>query len=175
MQTVRIMGLVGPLAGLLAVRLLLGSGPAQAPAAAVDATDAAQQVASVVRVPTPKLSEQQHAALAWIESHPIDDELVSPMYREEAMAEPEIEPMIDEEPEIEPLANRCRLSSTAGKGNRRVASINGRLYRIGEEVADGWFIVDINVEKRTVLCRHTSGIEEELRADHRNGPHHPSR
>lgn len=172
-QMVQVMGLVGPVVGLIAVRLLLGSGPADAPAA-VNA-EGASQVETVVEIPTPKLSTQQQAALAWIESHPIEDELTSPMYRESVMAEPEIEPMVDAVPEIEPLANQCRLSSTAGKGNRRVASINGRLYRIGEEVADGWFIVDINVEKRTVMCRHSSGIEEELSADRRNNQDRPYR
>lgn len=49
------------------------------------------------------------------------------------------------------------LNSVAGTGDRVMASINNRVYRVGQEPVPGWVVRSIDTKRRTVVLGHSSG------------------
>ena len=150
-----IAGIVGPVSAVLIARAMLSIGPNEAPAAEVQ--DQHALGAAPIVVPA-RVTDAQRAALAYFPQLPAAGNVRSPM----------MAPIVDERPEpvperqAEKLDDPSRmlvLNSVVGKGDRALASIDNRIYRVGEEPMPGWTILVINAADRTVLLRHSSGTE----------------
>jgi len=162
-EVIPAMALVGPLAVLFVIRVLLGNGPMPSPAATEPSDPTYDLQNAAANTSTISLTKKQQDALAWLSSHPLPTEFASPMYHPPASDDsPNLSQEYGTEKKIAPLAESAHLSSVAGMGKRAVASINGRLYRIGDELPNGWTITKIDVVNRQVTCQHSTGIVQVL-------------
>ena len=161
-EVIPAMALVGPLAVLIVIRVFLGNGPMPSPAATESSDPTYDLQNSAANTSTISLTKKQQDALAWLSGHPLPTEFESPMYHPLADESPNPSQDYDAEKKITPLTESVHLSSVAGTGKRAVASINGKLYRIGDEFLKGWTITKIDVVNRQVTCQHTTGIVQVL-------------
>lgn len=143
--------LAAPVATMALVRILLGDPVTQASAnfRALDPLASSQKLtADAELAATDKLSAQQLRLIAsgmmWA---PLSDETASPMLEQVAyVPEPEAKPKEEPDPQLE-------ISSVMGAGDRAFASINGRVYRLGDTVATGWILEAIDAPARRVTIR----------------------
>lgn len=150
---------LAPVVAVQAVRLLTASGPQSAVAASPSPMPAA--AAPTVHAASPAtITEEQRRALAWlatIEARP--GMLRSPMCVTEppAAAAPTTIAPVEELP-----LPTLRLGGVVSRGKDSVASINSRLFAVGDEPAEGWLIQSIDGAKRSVHLRRFDGKRIEL-------------
>lgn len=151
----------GPVFAVQAVRLLLGTGPAAAGAAQPDV--AAEPPASYAAAgPSAPLDDAQHRAIEWIDGGSWRDALArSPMHRPEG-ARPAPVVVTDGVPKM--VVPTLRLGGIVTRGSDAIASINNRLFTVGDEPAQGWRIERIELTMRTVVFRGPDGRIVELSA-----------
>lgn len=105
-----------------------------------------------------ELTDAQRRAISWQESAPTNPQQQNPFAREEAVVEAPKGP----DPETE--ASRFVVSSVLGRGRGAMASINQRIFKIGDELDESWRVVSIDSVRRTVTVEHTDGVQVELSA-----------
>lgn len=147
-------GILTPIAAVAVARMVLGGGPAEAPAAGID--DTVDPVVSGVGMVTKPLTETQNSALTYLRTHSEPRPLRSPM------AKPSAPLIVEDTPEhLEPRpddpSEHLVLTSIVGKGKRALASLSGKVYRVGDEVGPSWHITDINTAKREIIITSDDG------------------
>lgn len=141
--------LAGPVLALSALKLVLSATPSIAPAAMT------QPEVTPPQAPTPTTapSEAQLKASAFLESWSAPKSVRNPMHLPPApiaQIAPEATPVPtapDAAPEPQP---KFAVGAIAGTPGNAIASINGRVHRVGDIIAPGWTIRDIDVAKRLV-------------------------
>jgi hypothetical protein len=130
--------------------ILAGFSPTPSAAPATPATETLP-----VTAPAPAITPEQLRARQWAEAQPVGPGLVSPLERgESARVEapqhaPEPEPLDPGDP----LSGLTLKALLAGR-NGALAMINGRIYRIGDEVRPGCTVLSIDArEDRIELSR----------------------
>ena len=149
--------ILAPVCAVVAARVCFTVGPAEAPAA----VPAGQLLPSLTTASTPgrtRLTDSQTAALAYLGSLQRGDELDSPMARPSAPAAGPIskDPGQPAMPSYDPTQDLA-LSSVMGTGPRAIASISGRIYRLGEEIIAGWTLTSVDVRNRTATLTNADG------------------
>lgn len=145
---------MAPLICVQFVRLLDG-GLSQAPAAttATSGSPAVIPPATEAR----RLTKAQIAALEFLQSDALRGEVRSPMNHPVVVASPPPSPEpAPASPAIDPV-KALTLTAVMGTENQAVASIGHTLRRVGDEVAPGWRVAEINARQRTVQLRHLDG------------------
>lgn len=149
--------MIAPVLAAAALRFLSDAGPATAPAAIValseSTLDPAANSADAAAATGPgrePMNVSVSAAIRarqWLSNWTVPPDLTSPMLHpspapEEAPAPaPEIAPAPTPPPAADPTFT---VTSILGAGQRAMASINGRVCRIGDEPAPGWRITAID-------------------------------
>lgn len=161
--------LLGPLALVVVMRSDRPEPIAPPPAAVL--VSAALMAESGAPAP---MSDDQRLALEWLAARDRDAAMVSPMdhptprpVRPVAVAEPEAVTPADEPEagaEVSPLEG-FKLTAIVGTSDGGLASINGRVYRIGDELAAGWRISEIDVQAQTVTATNEDGRSATIRQD----------
>jgi hypothetical protein len=132
-----------PVAIYLFLKVTIGLGPSPSPAQPADPT------ASLPPPPPPAvpLTAEQTRALEWLASLRIDATLPSPLEHAEVVHQdvPEA-PVV---PEVDPLEG-LRLSALMGSGASQIASISGKIYRIGDTVVPGFTVRTIDTAGQRV-------------------------
>ncbi len=152
-------GIAAPVTAVMIARVMLSAGPSVAPAAGLEPYD---QLPPAVPTNASAPSEAQEAVIRFLATLPSDGELRSPM------AKPILPERVEHPPHEPPVAERedpCEmlvLNSIVSKGNRALASIGNKIYRIGEEPLPGWIITRIDASGRVVVLRHSDGTEAQL-------------
>ena len=119
-----------PLVVFLGVRMLLAPAPASVGAMPVAALPAADGVPQSSPKPTP----EPERALKWIRALPAGP-LSSPMLHPRVNVPAEPSDPEDSSPQ-DPLAG-LKLNGVLGSGDKGLATISGKIYRIGDEVRLG--------------------------------------
>lgn len=160
-------GILAPMGAVIVARVFFAAGPAEAPAAQASAAPL-PTVGLTAAVAPPVLTDSQRAAIRYMDSLRDLGASRSPMARPEppATTPPKLGTVAPAPPPDNP-ADDLTLNSLLGQGDRAVASISGRLYRVGGEVASGWRLTAVDVRARRVTLTHTDGREctLERRAD----------
>ncbi len=135
-----------------------GAQPAEAPAAVVSVEDAGDDDVSL-ELDRPR-SEEEAASLAWMESvsmvGPMRSPMVKPSTREDEGAGSErTASVVRVEPTFE-------IGSIIGTGSRGAAMIDGEIRRLGDEVAAGWTLVDIDARAQTVTIASEKGEKKTI-------------
>lgn len=144
---------MAPLICVQCVRLLDG-GLAQAPAAAPAGIGSPVAAAPV---PTARrLTPSQIAALEFLQTDALNGDVRSPMNHPVAVAPPPTSVPAPEAPATDPVST-LTVTAIMGTENQALASIGHTLRRVGDEVAPGWRVVEINARHRTVQLRHLDG------------------
>lgn len=147
----------GPIVAVQAARFALGGGPAAASAAQVQANPDPSPAAAK---PAEPLTDAQRRALAWIDEGNWKNALSrSPMHAPDA-ARPSPIVEVDGTPRI--VVPTLRLGGIVSRGSEAIASINNRLFTVGDEPAHGWRIERIDQAARLVLFRGPDGRAVEL-------------
>lgn len=156
------------LAPVLLVQLVR-AGLGSSPASAVAATDAGAAASSAPAVPAKPLSQAQQKALSWIAAQPNTSPLRSPMDRPDPQpvivhepTPPPVEPLlapIVTQPFVMPTFNITGIIGVVSSDGieQALASINHRVYRVGDEVVKGWIVFDIDSRNRTVTLHGPDG------------------
>ncbi len=153
-RMIQIGALVTPVVVVQVARVMLGAGPAVAPAA----TDAGAQgmnspeMIAALDDPSIQTTDAQQAARQWCASLDFDAMILSPLDHpdpvgDEGPVEPGVDP-IDLGPESAP---RLVLTAVVAGSNGAVAFIEGRVFRVGDEVAPGWSVESIDARSRRVV------------------------
>jgi len=147
-----------PIVAVQVARLLAGGGPGHAAAAipqpALPTAPATVEAAPLV------LTAEQSRALEWLTSRRVQQTtLRSPIDVHVPQIRADVLPSAVEE-EL-PLP-KLRLGGVASRGRDTVASINNRLYAIGDEPAQGWTITAIDGQTRTLSLERFDGQKFEL-------------
>lgn len=160
-----LVGILAPMAAVLAARVLSATGPAEAPAAVPE--PASIPAAMLQATPAaPPLTDAQTAAVEYVAALERQAITRSPMMR--SAPEPKVEPTTETvraAPPPEDPSDDLALLSVLGQGDRAIASISGRVYRLGDEVVEGWRIQAIDVRERRVTLAHADGRECILEPD----------
>lgn len=134
-------------------------------AAAADATETPVQV---VR-PAPKPSAVQQRALDWLRGRDfskITDPFASAVVAKAPTNEIHIQPIAEPEPEPPPELREPipTLELTGVMDGRRgpLASINRKIWRLGDEVVPGWTLEAVDARRKVVTVRSTLGNALEL-------------
>lgn len=160
-------GIVAPLVAVAGARVLLSAGPAEAPAA--DLEPAASLVVAPVPASAPALTDDQRAVLEHLRtSGPIGPD-ASPMRRPAPAAKPTSAPQPAAGPDTSP-SDVLTLNAVVGSGTRALASIDNRIYRLGDEPLAGWRIESIEASARRVVLRNGSSGEEAVLSYNRPDP-----
>lgn len=148
------------------VRSGLGSAPVATAAAATQPAPAVTQLATASPHP---LTDAQKRALAWVLQQPNAMPIRSPMdFPDPAPAiipDPAPAPVVPAqaavplEPVITPAFHITGMIGSAPNVGieRALASINHRIYRVGDEVSKGWIVHDIDSRNRTVTLHGPDG------------------
>ncbi len=137
------LALVTPLALLAALRFLGGTGPASAPAASLAPPIA---VPASTSAPTPKQSIAAAWLAAWTPPDQIESPMLHPRHEEQAAAPTPT----SHAPAPQPTTPQFTVKTIMGSGDRVMASINGKVYRVGGEPAPGWKITAIDAATKRV-------------------------
>lgn len=150
-------GILTPIGAVVLVRLIFAAGPAEAPAAPatfpiIPAAEAAP--ATPTDPPTPA----QITAIDYLRGLTDGGAIHSPMARPSAPAEEPVThaPPPPPPPNYDPSQD-LSLSSVVGSAERGIASINGRIYRIGQEVVEGWVLTAVDARSRTAALTGPGG------------------
>lgn len=143
--------LATPFAILVLVKLLSGFGPVESEAENQDQSQADQTSQAV--------DEVDKTVSAWIASIDIRPDMRSPMDHGPTQ---QVEPIIPIEavrlaPVFHNPLENAKLTSVMGSGSNGLASINGKLYAVGDEPAPGCRIVAIDARQRFVQIELPSG------------------
>lgn len=157
------------LAPVLIVQLVrsgFGSAPVATAAAAVDPTAAPPAPAPA---PARPLTDAQQRALAWVLAQPNTSPIRSPMDSPDPAPAIVHDPIpapvesvkaaIPDEQVITPAFHITGIigNATSVGIERTLASINHRIYRVGDEVTKGWVVHDIDSRNRTVTLHGPDG------------------
>lgn len=129
----------------------------RAASAAVDAPAVAAPEQSTF-APTPA----QAKAAAWVASQPsstLRDPFVAPAPPDQA-SEPSSTQIVTTPDRTNTAAGRVpqfRLTGVIERGQKPLAAINGKVFRVGEEVEPGWTLISVHGGERSVEIRHTDG------------------
>lgn len=144
---------VAPLVCVQIVRVLDG-GMSQAPAAAPPVTVAA---APISPVPVVKLlTPQQMAAMQFLQTDGPGITVSSPMNHPRPAPTPPLSAPTLPAQGPDPVTT-LTVTAIMGTEHQAVASISHTLRRVGDEVAPGWRVSEINARNRTVELKHTDG------------------
>lgn len=151
----------GPIVAVQAARFMFGGGPVGASAAPPAAASQPTAIpAAAVPQPGP-LSEEQLRAIEWLSSRACSEAVSrSPMHRPDAprpVARID-SPSAEKEVELPPL----RLGGIIRRSTGAVASINNRLFSVGDQPVRGWTVERIDHEERRVIFRCDDGRAAEL-------------
>ncbi len=158
------------LAPALAVQLFRLASGAQ-PATGHAALSPIENPEAIAIPPVPPMKADQTRALAWLRSRSRDRIERSPMDHPPAEALPPAPPPPLTEPDPEqprPLSTmktRPELRSIMAAPRETIATINGRIMRVGDEVEPGWRIVAIDVSTMTVMIEGPEKQAVELTRD----------
>lgn len=143
-RVVRVLLLGGPLGLVLLMRTGLPA-PASAEAHRGVAPIELAEAAPV------GLSADQARALEWISSRPVASGLVSPL-----ASAPAVRPLVEESAGAAEGVS-FTLRGVVGSGLGGLATINGKIHRVGDEVAPGWRLVEIDARHRQVKLSGPDG------------------
>lgn len=154
--------IAGPLAVFLGAKALLAPDPAGARAQPAIAASAGGTEPNT----GPKLTAEQERALAWIRSMPQAD-LHSPMLHPPASralqtADPSPEP--DAAPNV---VSGLKLVGVLGNGENAIATIGGRVYRIGDEVRPGIKLKSVDARAGAAELEMSDGSVVRLIREHK--------
>jgi hypothetical protein len=144
--------------------LLLGARVVMAPPAPVNAQSALRHVEPSPPASPPPLTKQQEAAARWIQSLELDSSLRSPFstLRPSGSAAPII-------PETAPNSGSVtaglQLRSVMGRGAVSIASINGRIYKMNDQVRPGLRLHSIDLQAQSVELLGADGTVHVLKCD----------
>lgn len=148
------------------VRTGLGSAPV---ATAAAATQPAPAIPQLTTAAPPTLTDTQRRALAWVLAQPNTSPIRSPMDFPDpvpvVIADPAPAPTVPAnatvpaEPLITPTFQITGMIGSAPNVGieRALASINHRIYRVGDEVSKGWIVHEIDSRNRTVTLHGPDG------------------
>ncbi|VAX42625.1 hypothetical protein MNBD_PLANCTO03-567 [hydrothermal vent metagenome] len=156
-QVLPLAGMITPLAAVLVVRIMFGGGPAEAPAAMLESASALPADLATETQATP-LTDEQQAAIDFLRIEVTPRPLRSPLARPAAPMVVD-EPIVPEqfEPKPDDPSEHLVLTSIVGKGDRALASLSGKVYRIGDEVGPSWHLSEINTAERQITITSESG------------------
>ena len=145
-----------PLILVKATALMLGQGPDTATAGGGPNNDAA--TTAIIDPVTREWTEQQLAATRHIELLRTKDFGPSPLLHQQPPPRPNSTRPPDT-PRIHPPPDvSVKTILKTSRGN--IALINGRLYRVGGKIGDGWIVMVIDADARLVLIKHEDSGEE---------------
>ncbi|MBL8744830.1 MAG: hypothetical protein JNK58_00585 [Phycisphaerae bacterium] len=139
-----VVALLAPILAFAVILFVSQAGPASAPASPAPTVAIAE--------PTSTLTKEQARAASWLASWTRPDRIESPMLyptRRPQEAAPEAPA---EAPAAEPAASipEFVVKTVMGSGDRAMASINGKVYRVGDEPIPGWKIVSMDSKAKRV-------------------------
>lgn len=157
-----IAAIAAPLLTVIGARVMLSAGPAEAPAADLPDQFLPSDQAGPV-APAATLTPQQAAAAEFARSIAARADIVSPMVqpKPEESAPPTRTVASTTTRPVDPR-ELLVLNSIVGTGDRAIASIDNRLYRVGDEPLPGWTIELIDTAGRRLVLRHPSAGRAEL-------------
>jgi hypothetical protein len=152
--------LAAPVVVVQAVGMLAATGPQSANAAPVAATPAGLPMSAGGAAPV--LTPSQKAAVEWLAAHrgmPVTRSPLTPGRAPEPEPTPppapRNEPIRDAKPpEVEPV---IELSTILRSGLQSAAVINGKTFRLGQEVVAGWRFIGVDPRRSAIVLRHTDG------------------
>ncbi len=144
-RTLPLVALIAPPALFLVLRLLGSAGPATAPAGV-----APQQQEAPLSAAAPQTTNQQRRAMDWLASRPATSDAESPMLHAKHQAEAPPPAPVAETPAPQADDPPFAVKSVMGAGDRVMASINGKVYRVGDEPAPGWKITAMDAKTKRV-------------------------
>lgn len=143
-----------PLILVKGTALMLGQGPDTATAG--DGANNVAATTAIIEPVTREWNEQQLAATRHIELLRTKDFGPSPLLHQQPPPPPNSTKPPDT-PRIHPPPNvSVKMILKTSRGN--IALINGRRYRVGDKIGDGWIVTGIDA--RSVLIEHTVSHEE---------------
>lgn len=153
--------LAGPVLALSALKLVLSATPSIAPAAMTQP----EVTPPPAPMPTAAPTEAQMNASAFLDTWSAPESVRNPMH-----VPPAPEPTPAPEQPAQPAAAtptaepqpKFAVGAIAGTPGRAIASINGRVQRVGDVIAPGWTIREIDVAKRRVRVEGPGGGVVEL-------------
>lgn len=153
--------LLGPVAALWGMKLLVGAGPAHAPAA-MESLASQQQTPAL---PAARGEHERHAQ-AYLANWVMPPGVRSPMNYPPAPPEPVHEPVVaiaapetPKEPAPAFMVNTIFATPAGG-----MATINGKVRRVGDALANGWKVESVDVRTRIVRLAGPGGATMELSA-----------
>lgn len=150
---------LAPLVTVQAMRLLMSPGP-QAAAAAAPAAETPGSNPTAQPAAPAALTDEQQRAIQWLAEIEAREATVrSPMNVPEPPVSTTPAPVM---PANEPAMPKLRLGGVVSRGADSVASINSRLFAVGDEPAEGWTIQAIDGAKRAVRLQRIDGKRIEL-------------
>ena len=146
-----------PLILVKGTALMLGQGPERA-TAGTDPNNVTATTAIIAPV-TREWSEEQLAATRHVELLRTKRFGPSPLLHQQPPPPPNNNTRPPDQPRIHPPPNvSVKTILKSGRGN--IALINGRLYRVGDKIGDGWIVTVIDADARSVLIEHEASGEE---------------
>jgi hypothetical protein len=152
---------LAPVAAVQVVRLFELE-PVRAASAAGDVVLAAPSVR-----PVAKPTSAQEKALAWIAKQ--DRTRIRDPFAPAPVAAPEptvfVQPLDtpESEPEMREIAPAMELTGVMDGQRGPLASINRKIYRLGDEVVAGWTLESVDAREKIVVLRSSLGNMLELR------------
>lgn len=137
--------LLSPLLVFAALRFLADAGPSTAPAA--PATIATSSEAGMEEPPpTPEVTRATAFLEAWNAGEPIPSPMRHPERADDPKTTEADPPSLPAEIAIPEFA----VKSVMGSGERVMASINGKVYRMGDQPAPGWRITSMDAKSKRI-------------------------
>ena len=172
-RLVTVGALVAPVLMVQTVRWVFNAPSGPSGASAAMPTDADPVIPPTT---TPKLSKEQQAANAWARGVQIAMDLHSPMDHGEPKAAVETAAPTPtnptpRQPEVDPvatIASKLAVGAIFGGRGGQMATINGRVFGVGEEPAPGWRIEKIDLRSGVVTLNGPSDKTVELRVQPRD-------
>lgn len=164
-------GLIGlgsvaaPVIGFFVLKQVIGLGPAPTTAGPTSMPGSP----NLTSAPPPAPSAEQKAALAWLASQKLNEDLGNPLeispvavpVPEPAAATP---PASEPAPRVDPFEG-LRLSAVLAMGEGQWASINGKVHRVGDSVRLGFTVKAIDAAGQRVEIQGPDGETRWLQRD----------
>lgn len=115
------------------------------------------------------LSPEQHAAAEWVRQLPDTITLTSPLNHPTEVQKPVVVEVPDTPvhtplPRTNPVGS-LRLTGVMGTEGDQLAAVNGRIYRVGDEVRPGLKLTSIDARAQRITLTDREGETYELRRD----------